>query len=124
MSYTFYEPLSAMDAMFLEIEDASLHMHIGGVTLFEAAALRGESGGLDVERILAFVQAQLHKSPRLRQKLATIPSFGRPVWVDDARFNLLYHFRHTALPEPGDERQLKRLAGRILSQQLDRGKPL
>lgn len=124
MAYTFYEPLSAMDAMFLEIEDASLHMHIGSVSLFEAAALEREGGGLDVERILAFTQAQLHKSPRLRQKLASIPSFGRPVWVDDARFNLLYHFRHTALPEPGDVRQLKRLAGRILSQQLDRGKPL
>jgi diacylglycerol O-acyltransferase len=124
MAYTFYEPLSAMDAMFLEIEDANLHMHIGGVALFEAGPLRVEGGGLDVERILSFVQAQLHRSPRLRQKLASIPSFGRPVWVDDARFNLLYHFRHAALPEPGDVRQLKRLAGRILSQQLDRGKPL
>ncbi len=124
MATTHYERLSALDAMFLEIEDACVHMHIGSVAVFEAAALRGADGGLDVERVLSFAEAQLHKSPRLRQKLATIPRFERPVWVDDARFNLRYHVRHTALPAPGNERQLKRLAGRILSQQLDRGKPL
>lgn len=119
-----YERLSAMDAMFLEIEDRAVHMHIGSVALFDAAPLLHQGGGLDVERILAFIEAQLHKAPRLRQKLATIPRFERPVWVDDRSFNLLYHVRHTALPQPGDVRQLKRLAGRILSQQLDRGKPL
>ena len=124
MAYAHHERLSAMDAMFLEIEDASVHMHIGSVALFEAAPLRRAGGGLDLERVLAFTSAQLHKSPRLRQRLATIPGFAHPVWVDDARFNPTYHLRHTALPQPGDERQLKRLAGRVLSQQLDRGKPL
>ena len=53
-----------------------------------------------------------------------IPLLGHPVWVDDASFNPHYHLRHTRLPLPGDERQLKRLAGRLMSQQLDRGKPL
>jgi WS/DGAT/MGAT family acyltransferase len=124
VAQTFYEPLSAMDAMFLEIEDAKVHMHMGGVSIFEAAPLRGPTGGLDVDRILEFAEAQLHKSPRLRQKLAWIPLFDRPAWVDDAHFNLAYHIRHSALPPPGDVRQLKRLAGRILSQGLDRAKPL
>ncbi len=49
---------------------------------------------------------------------------GRPLWADDVNFNLTYHIRHTALPEPGGEAQLKQLAGRIFSQQLDRSKPL
>ncbi len=124
MANPHYERLSAMDAMFLEIEDASVHMNIGTVALFEANPILREGGGLDFERILGFIEAQLHKSPRLRQKLSTIPTFEHPVWVDDAHFNLIYHVRHTALPEPGDLRQLKRLAGRILSQQLDRAKPL
>ncbi len=124
MAHTFTERLSAMDAMFLEIEDDSVHMHMGGVAIFEAAPLRGEDGGLDLDLILSFAEAQLHKSPRLRQKLATIPWFDSPVWVDDARFNLAYHVRHAALPPPGSERQLKRMAGRILSQALDRNKPL
>jgi WS/DGAT/MGAT family acyltransferase len=49
---------------------------------------------------------------------------GRPVWVDDPRFNLGYHVRHTALPSPGGVEQLRQLAGRIFSQRLDRSKPL
>ena len=53
-----------------------------------------------------------------------MPLLGHPVWVDDPFFNLDYHLRHTCLPLPGDDRQLKRLAGRLMSQQLDRGKPL
>jgi diacylglycerol O-acyltransferase len=120
------EPLSAMDSMFLEIEDTNLPMHIGSVAIFEAGPLLRADGtrALDVERIRAFAEAQLHKHPRLRQKLATVPWFEQPVWVDDPRFNPDYHIRNAALPRPGDIRQLKRMAGRILSQLLDRGKPL
>jgi WS/DGAT/MGAT family acyltransferase len=124
MSDTFSERLSAMDAMFLEIEDANVHMHVGAVAIFEAAPLRGPGGGLDLDLVLRFAEAQLHKRPRMRQKLVTIPWFDRPVWVDDAHFNLAYHVRHSALPPPGDVRQLKRMVGRILSQALDRSKPL
>lgn len=125
MAYAHCDPLSAIDAAFLAVEDHDAHMHIGSVALFEAEPLRRDDGiGLDFERLLAFCAAQLHKAPRFRQKLAYVPGFGQPVWVDDESFNLRYHLRHTALPAPGDERQLKRLAGRIMSQQLDRGKPL
>ena len=63
--------------------------------------------------------------PRYRQKLA-FPRFemGRPFWVDDPSFNIDYHVRHTALPRPGSDEQLRQLAGRIFSQRLDRSKPL
>lgn len=124
MAYTYWERLSAVDAAFLAIEDASAHMHIGSISLFDAAPLTTASGGLDFERLLEFATAQVHKVPRFRQKLAFVPGFGQPGWIDDDSFNPLYHMRHTALPAPGDIRQLKRLAGRIMSQQLDRGKPL
>ncbi len=99
-------------------------MHVGAVALFEAAPLRRDDGALDIDRIRAYTEAAIRDSPRCRQKLAWIPAFDHPVWVDDARFNPTYHIRHTALPPPGEIRQLKRLAGRILSQKLDRGKPL
>ena len=63
--------------------------------------------------------------PRYRQRLAFVPfSQGRPKWVDDPHLNLRYHVRSTALPAPGSEEQLKELAGRVFSQQLDRDKPL
>ena len=63
--------------------------------------------------------------PRYRQRLAFVPlGQGRPKWVDDPHLNLRYHVRSTALPAPGSEEQLKELAGRVFSQQLDRDKPL
>jgi len=113
-----------MDMSFLAMEDGRAHMHIGSVSIYDAEPLRAMDGGLDFERLLAFVEAQLHKVPRMRQKLDWVPGFAQPVWVDDERFNVRFHVRHTALPPPGDIRQLKRLAGRILSQEFDRGKPL
>jgi WS/DGAT/MGAT family acyltransferase len=113
-----------MDATFLDLEDASSHMHIGSVGIFDAKPVTRSDGGLDMERMLGLSDISLQKNPRFRQKIARIPRLERPVWIDDERFNLSYHVRHTALPAPGEERQLKRLAGRIMSQQLDRGKPL
>jgi len=124
VGYSHYERLSALDDSFLEIEDANSHMHIGAVALFEAAPLRTPDGGVDIERIRALMEVELHRIPRYRQRLEHVPVFGQPVWVDDDRFNLVYHLRHTHLPRPGGERLLKRLAGRLMSQQLDRGKPL
>ncbi len=119
-----FERLSAMDTSFLAMEDGRAHMHIGSVSIYEAGPLRDAAGAIDFERVLAFTEAQLHKAPRLRQRLAWVPAFSQPGWVDDDRFNLRFHVRHTALPPPGDVRQLKRLAGRILSQEFDRAKPL
>jgi len=124
MAYSHYERLSALDATFLAVEDDNAHMHVGAVALFDAAPLLGADGFLDMDRIRRVVEVGLHRVPRYQQRLATIPLFGYPVWIDDNHFNLTYHVRHVRLPHPGNERQLKRLAGRIMSQQLDRGKPL
>jgi WS/DGAT/MGAT family acyltransferase len=119
-----YERLSVTDRIFLEMEDQDAHLHVTGCLLFDAAPLRTSEGGLDFDRICDYVQSRLHRIPRYRQKIETVPIEGDPIWVDDPRFNLRYHIRHTQLPPPGDERQLKRLIGRIISQMLDRGKPL
>jgi WS/DGAT/MGAT family acyltransferase len=120
----YCERLSALDATFLAIEDRCSHMHIGSVGVFEAEPSMSPGGALDPERIHALVSVVLDGVPRYHQRVETSPILGHPVWVDDASFNLHYHLRHTRLPLPGDERQLKRLAGRLMSQQLDRGKPL
>jgi diacylglycerol O-acyltransferase / wax synthase len=110
--------LNSTDASFLHQEGSASHMHIGGVLLFEGPAPQFAD-------YLDHVRRRLHLVPRYRQKLATPPlETGRPLWVDDPTFNLEYHIRHAALPSPGTEEQLLRLAGRIASQQLDRNKPL
>ena len=119
-----HERLSALDATFLAIEDRCSHMHIGSVGIFDAEPGMSPGGALDLDRLHHLVSVVLDGVPRYHQRVETIPILGHPVWVDDASFNLHYHLRHTRLPLPGDERQLKRLAGRVMSQQLDRGKPL
>jgi WS/DGAT/MGAT family acyltransferase len=93
-------------------------MHVGALTIFEGPPAAYAD-------FLHHIRSRLHLVPRYRQKLAFPPvETGRPLWVDDPTFNLEYHVRHTALPHPGTETQLRALAARIFSQQLDRSKPL
>jgi WS/DGAT/MGAT family acyltransferase len=110
--------LSPMDVSFLDQEKEGSHMHIGAVMIFEGPPPAYED-------LLAHVESRLHLVPRYRQKLAYPPlQLGRPFWIDDPRFNIEYHVRHTALPSPGSVDQLRLLTGRIFSQRLDRSKPL
>ncbi len=110
--------LSAVDASFLHQEGPTSHMHVGGLAIFKGPPPV-------MEKLAEQVRGRLHLVPRYRQKLADMGlDSGRPVWVDDATFNLEYHLRHTALPAPGNREQLLRLLSRVMSQQLDRSKPL
>ena len=112
------ERLNPLEASFLAIEDAANHMHIGSVGVFAGPAPTfGELCGL--------VASKLAVSPRYRQRVRTAPlSVGRPVWIDDPRFRLDRHMRHTVLPAPGGHRELCDVVGRLMSQQLDRSQPL
>src|SRR4051794_14862115 len=118
MAQSHGDRLSAVDASFLAQERANSHMHVGAVLIFE-----GPAPGYD--DFLNHIRSRLHLVPRYRHKLAFPPlETGRPIWIDDPSFNLEYHVRHTALPSPGTEEQLRALAARIHSQRLDRAKPL
>lgn len=121
---TSYSRLSALDRSFLDIENRHTHMHVGATCILDVGPLRSPGGGVDIERVRAYVESRLHLIPRYRQHIAWIPFEDHPVWVDDDQFDIRYHVRHLSLPRPGCERELKRLAGWINSQQLDRGKPL
>jgi WS/DGAT/MGAT family acyltransferase len=110
--------LSSIDASFLTQEGDSSHMHVGAVLIFEGPPP-------SYQDLLDHIRSRLHLVPRFRQKLAIPPlQMGRPLWVDDPHFHLEYHVRHSALPQPGSEDQLRRLTGRLFSQKLDRSKPL
>jgi WS/DGAT/MGAT family acyltransferase len=119
-----YDRLTALDASFLMLEKPNAYMHVASTQIFEAGPLRNASGGIDADAVKNLTAAQLHLIPRYRQKLVYIPLETHPVWVDDDRFNLSYHLRHTSLPRPGTEEQLKRLSARIMQQHLDRSRPL
>ena len=124
MSERFHQRLSALDATFLDVEAKTAPMHVGAALLFDAKPLTLEHGGLDIERLTRYTQAALDSIPRYRQRVEWVPGLRHPVWVDDDRFNMNFHLRHTRLPLPGDERSLKRLVGRLFSQHLDRSRPL
>ena len=119
-----YERLSAQDNTFLLLETPKVHMHVAATSIFDARPLRTEEGGIDVAAIKRSTEAVLHLIPRYTQKLKQIPLEQHSVWIDDRHFNIDYHIRHTALPRPGTDQQLKRLAARIMAQQLDHSRPL
>jgi diacylglycerol O-acyltransferase / wax synthase len=100
------------------MERAGAHMHVASVSIFEGPAPTHRE-------FRDHIGSRLHLVPRFRQKLRFVPfDQGRPVWVDDPHLNLDYHVRQSALPSPGSEEQLRNLAARVFSQQLDRSKPL
>lgn len=121
---THYERLSFLDNTFLAMEGPSNPMHVGGTLVFAGGALDLPGGGVDIDAIRGFIGAKLQYVPRYRQRLQWIPVERHPVWVDDAHFDPTYHIRHIALPHPGTEDELRMMAGRILSQRLDRAKPM
>jgi len=100
------------------MERAGAHMHVASTIVFEGSPPSHRE-------FRDHIESRLHLVPRFRQKLRRVPlEQGRPVWVDDPYLNFDYHVRQTALPAPGSEEQLRNLAARIFSQQLDRTKPL
>jgi diacylglycerol O-acyltransferase len=110
--------MSPLDATFLHVEDGINHMHIASCATFAGPAP-------SYDDIVELFRGKLPLVPRYRQRVRFVPGgLGRPVWVDDPHFRLDYHVRHTALPPPGDDTALRNLMGRLMSQQLDRQRPL
>ena len=118
MTQEHLKRLTSIDASFLHQEDGGAHMHIGALAIFEGPPPTGRE-------FRDHIGSRLPLVPRYRQKLAYPPlQAGRPLWADDEDFNLRYHVRHTALPKPGTTDQLLTLVSRVMSQRLDRTKPL
>jgi WS/DGAT/MGAT family acyltransferase len=112
--------LSSLDASFLYLEDETTPMHIGGVALFERPA-----EGFDYEQLLSLISERIPFVPRFRQELKSVPGgLLPPVWVDDEHFDVSFHVRRSALPEPGTLEQLDELVSRIMSRPLDRTRPM
>jgi WS/DGAT/MGAT family acyltransferase len=118
-----YERLSAQDSSFLRFDGGRGELNICAVAVFEPGPLVA-GGGLDVERLRAYVASRLPLLPHHRQRLDEAPLGSPRIWVDDDRFDLAHHVRRAALPVPGSRRLLLELAGRIASEPLDPRRPL
>jgi diacylglycerol O-acyltransferase len=112
--------LSALDASFLYLEEASTPMHVGAVSIF-----RRPKAGFDYDRLVELIEQRIALVPRYRQKVRHVPgNLARPVWVDDPDFDVAYHVRRSALPKPGSDEQLTELVARLMSRPLDHARPL
>ena len=119
-----YERLTAADAVFLRIETPHEPQHVGSLSVLDGVPLRAVDGRIRFDELREHVARRTVRVPRLRQRIMEVPyGQGRPVWVDDEHFDIDYHVRLTALPRPGDERQLAALMGRLQSLPLDRSRP-
>lgn len=113
-----YDRLSPQDSSFLYWEAPNVHMHVGGLIVYDDT-------GFTMEDVYKHAAERMQLVPRFRKKLMFVPyNQGRPIWVDDDSFEIAYHVRHTALPDPQGERELYNLFARIMSSQLDRTRPL
>ena len=141
MAKYYYDTLTPTDYGFLVHENPIEHMHVTGLATFKAGPLANKDGGINFEKLKKAVADVLHRVPMYRRKLMWVEEkkssvMGRvaswiqpnteypPVWVDDEHFDIDYHVRHTSLPHPGNDDQLKALVGQIMSRQLDRSRPL
>jgi diacylglycerol O-acyltransferase len=117
------ERLSVLDASFLYLERPAVHMHVAGVAILDPSTRPG--GRLTGEDLSRLVASRIHLVPRFRQKVVVPPlGLSRPVWVDDADFDIGFHLRRAALPSPGGRRELADFVQRVHSRPLDRTKPL
>lgn len=120
-----YDRLSGLDASFLHLERIETPMHVGALSVFEGEPFFGPEGRFRLRDARELVASRLHLIPRFRKRIEQVPlSAGDPIWVDDARFDIGYHVRLTALPAPGTRDQLLALFERVQSQVLDRTRPL
>src|ERR1019366_1048574 len=119
------EHLTALDATFLELEqaDESAHMHTGGIMVFDPLP----GGGLPSrEALCQHLTIRLGQLPRYRQRLSEPHTGGLswPEWEDDPAFDLGRHITRAALPAPGGHEELQEWASNFFSQRLDRHRPL
>src|SRR5271165_1666835 len=119
------EHLSALDATFLELEEAdeSAHMHIGAIMVFDPLP---NGGSPSRENLCEHLVSRLGQLPRYGQRLSEPHTGGLswPEWEDDPAFDIDRHVARAALPAPGGYEELAEWASGFFSQRLDRHRPL
>jgi diacylglycerol O-acyltransferase / wax synthase len=110
--------LTPQNSSFIHADAGTQYMHVCSVAVFD-----GPGPTYDELRVL--LEGVLPLVPQYRQRVKQVPfNAGRPVWVDDPRFDLRFHLRHTGLPSPGSDEQLQLLVGRVAATRLDPRRPL
>lgn len=115
--------LSSLDAQFLNVESARTYGHVAFLGIYDPSTAPG--GRLGLDEIKHLLESRLHLLPPLRWRLVPVPlGIDLPYWADDPDFDLDFHVRESAIPPPGDDRQLAETVARLFARPLDRGRPL
>ena len=115
--------LGILDAAFINLEQANTPQHVGGLGIYDPSTAPG--GFVRFKDVIASFERRLGSQPLFRTRLVEVPGgIDRPYWVKDANFDVEFHLRHIALPEPGDWRQLCIQVARLHSRPLDLSRPL
>jgi diacylglycerol O-acyltransferase / wax synthase len=115
--------LGILDTAFINLEQANTPQHIGGLGIYDPSSAPG--GFVRFKQVIATFQRRLRHQPLFRTRLVTVPGgLDRPYWVRDANFDVEFHLRHIALPQPGDWRQLCIQVARLHARPLDMNRPL
>ena len=116
------QQLTGLDAAFLAMETKSVFGHVGSVIVLDPSTAPEP---LTLQRLTALIEKRLHLIPPFRRRLAQVPlGLDQPYWIEDPDFDIEYHVRELALPEPGDDKQLAYQAARLHARPLDRNRPL
>lgn len=109
--------LGPVDSAFWYLDSSTTPMNLGSVMILD--------GKVDYQSVVTLIGSRIHEAPLYQQRVETTTlNLGEPTWIFDPHFDVEDHVFHVSLPAPGDEEQLRRLAGRIISSMLDRKKPL
>jgi WS/DGAT/MGAT family acyltransferase len=115
--------LGILDSAFVNLEQTNTPQHIGGIGIYDPSSAIG--GFVRFKDVIASFERRLGNLPLFRTRLVEVPGgLDRPYWVKDANFDVEFHLRHIALPEPGDWRQLCIQTARLHSRPLDMSRPL
>jgi diacylglycerol O-acyltransferase / wax synthase len=111
------ESLSPSDLSAIQAERGPVHMHVGGLLVFD--------GRVDRDTVVRRLRERIHLIPRYTTRLEQAPlGLANPVWVEDESFDVERQVRRVAVPAPGGDAELCELVGQAMSERLDRGRPL
>ncbi len=116
------QELSGLDAAFLALETPTAHMHVVGVAVLDPSTSHRP---FTVDAVRELVAARVGMIPALRHRVVEVP-FGLyvPMWIEDPDFDVSYHVRRAALPEPGGPAELAEFVADVAGRPIDRSRPL
>lgn len=112
--------LPAADSCWLWLESPDTPIHVASLCIFDAPA----KGGATIPEIVEWCRSHPATSRPFNQIIHPRPAPIPAVIETIDNVEIDYHFRHSALPAPGGQRELGMLVSRIHATPLDTRRPM